>query len=69
MSTSEKCMKCDGTPLRTGECNPMCCTTVFSIDKYPILNADIVVTANSLRIPLDALKVKCPKCGCEFHHY
>lgn len=29
LSISEKCLKCDGSSLRTGECDPHTCTTVF----------------------------------------
>ena len=34
MSTSEKCLKCDGSPLQTGECDPRACTTVFPFTDY-----------------------------------
>ena len=29
MSTSEKCLNCDGTPLKTGKCDPRACSTSF----------------------------------------
>lgn len=29
MSTSEKCSKCDGSPLETGACSQMTCTVYF----------------------------------------
>jgi len=33
MSSSEKCLNCDGMPLRTGECDSLTCTTVFSFSQ------------------------------------
>jgi len=77
MSTPENCRNCCGDPLTCTYVGP--CSKRLDVSPNPImyigrdecvtLNADIVVTANSLHIPLDQLKVKCPKCGCEFHHY
>jgi len=29
MTTAERCLKCDGSPLRTGECDSRACTKIF----------------------------------------
>jgi hypothetical protein len=35
MCTSERCLECDGTPLRTGECIPQACTKAFPMEVWP----------------------------------
>jgi hypothetical protein len=35
MCTSNRCLECDGTPLRTGECIPQACTVAFPIEVWP----------------------------------
>ena len=60
MSTEEKCRKCDGTPLRTGKCNPVTCTVGFvgfSMGDYAC------EVCGSSYGHMTKPKGKCPMCG------
>ena len=66
MSTSEKCLKCNGTPLTTGKCDPRTCTVVFPLKTNLASMGDFwcLICGTSFGHMTDPPK-KCPNCGAK----
>jgi hypothetical protein len=51
MCVSQKCLECDGTPLKTGECDPRICTVTFG-EAYYVK----AVPADEYQFDIDAIE-------------
>jgi hypothetical protein len=65
MSTAPKCRKCDGAPLKTGDCDPRVCTNWFGAITLPPHNFICYKCGHHLDADVKG-HIWCSNCGQKY---